>query len=111
MPQPDKSLLPVINMAQLMLEAERETVGITPAAIAAKVKLAASILKATPFEEADQAAAIGVLIQRFSHWIGKDTTLQDDEGHVPWLVAAKKKDWRYFPRYQRFLELKMSVEV
>ncbi len=111
MPQPDKSLLPVINMAQLMLEAERETVGITPAAIATKVKLAAGILKTTPFEEADQAAAIGVLIQRFSHWIGKDTTLQDAEGHLPWLVAAKKKDWRYWPRYQRFLELKLSVEV
>ncbi len=111
MPQPEKALLPVINMAQLMLEAEREAMGITPAAIASKVKLAASILKTTPFGDADQAAAIGVLIQRFSHWIGKDTTLQDSEGHLPWLVAAKKKDWRYWPRYQRFLELKLSVEV
>lgn len=108
MPLPDKSLLIVVSMAQLMLEAERDTVAITSASIAAKVKLAAEILNSP---DSDQDMAISTLIQRFSHWIGKDSTLQDTEGHVAWLVSARKKDWRYWLRYQTFLERKLSVDV
>jgi len=111
MSQASKQLASTINIAQLMLESERDTVGITPAAIAAKVKQAAEIINATSPEPVDQEAAIAALIQRFSHWIGKDTTLEDKEGHTPWLNAARKKDWRYWQRYQTYLERKLSVDV
>ena len=56
----------------------------------------------------DKQAAIAELIRRFSLWIGQDSTLVDDEGHIPWLASARKKDWRYWQRYQGWLELKMS---
>lgn len=111
MPEADKAFPFVVNLAQTMLLAERERSGITPALIAEKVKFAASALAASYPDGLDQDAAIAELIRRFSHWIGKDATLQDIEGHVPWLVAARKKDWRYWQRYQGFLERKLSVDV
>ncbi|MCW2311482.1 Z1 domain-containing protein [Rhodoferax antarcticus] len=111
MTQTDRSLPFVVNLAQTMLLAEREAVGITPASIADRVKLAADILKTVYPDGIDQDAATMELIRRFSHWIGKDSTLQDSEGHFAWLVAARKKDWRYWQRYQSWLERKMSVDV
>src|SRR6202008_592390 len=59
----------------------------------------------------DQSAVIAELIRRFSHWIGRDSSLEDSEGHVAWLVAARKKNWRYWQRYQSLLERKLAVDV
>ena len=101
-----KNLQSVITIAQTLLLKEKETSAITPALIAEKVALAASLVAGG---EMDTAAATGELIRRFSHWIGQDSTLVDDEGHVPWLVAARKRDWRYWQRYQGWLERKMSA--
>ena len=39
----------------------------------------------------DRTAAIDELIQRFSVWIGRDTKLTDNDGHIPWLDAARKR--------------------
>jgi hypothetical protein len=80
---------------------------ITPALIAATVDLAAPMLD--PEGKLDRDAVISELIRRFSHWIGKDSTLVDNEGHVPWLVASRKRDWRYWHRYQVLLERKLAV--
>jgi hypothetical protein len=107
----DKTLLDVISIAQTLLRAEKDRGQITPALIAEKVKLAAGMLSTSSVKILDQEAAIAQLIQRFSYWIGKDSTLQDSEGHVPWLVAARKKDWRYWHRYQGYLERKLSFDV
>ena len=111
MPDADKALPFVVSLAQTMLLAERDKAGITPALIAEKVKFAAVALASTYPDGTDQEAAVTELIRRFSHWIGKDATLHDTEGHEPWLVAARKKDWRYWQRYQGFLERKLSVDV
>ena len=111
MPDADKALPFVVSLAQTMLLAERDKAGITPALIAEKVKFAAVALASTYPDGIDQEAAVAELIRRFSHWIGKDATLHDTEGHEPWLVAARKKDWRYWQRYQGFLERKLSVDV
>jgi len=111
MPEADKAFPFVISLAQTMLLAEREKSGITPALIADKVRFAATALAASYPEGIDEDSVVAELIRRFSHWIGKDATLQDTEGHVPWLGAARKKDWRYWQRYQGFLERKLSADV
>ena len=107
----DKALPFVVSLAQTMLLAERDKAGITAALIAEKVKFAVSALAASYPNGIEEESAVAELIRRFSHWIGKDATLQDIVGHDPWLVAARKKDWRYWQRYQGFLERKLSVDV
>ena len=79
--------------------------------IAEKVKFAALTLASSYPEGINQEKACAELVRRFSHWIGKDSTLQNMEGHVAWLEASRKKDWRYWQRYQGFLERKLSVDV
>ena len=107
----DKGLAFVVSLAQTMLLAERDKAGITPTLIAEKVKFAAAALASSYPDGIDQETAIAELIRRFSHWIGKDATLHDTEGHEPWLVSTRKKDWRYWQRYQGYLERKLSVDV
>ena len=51
------------------------------------------------------------MIRRFSLWIGKDTLLTSDTGHESWLVAARKKDWRYWPRYRQWLDGSLSIKA
>ena len=57
----------------------------------------------------DRVYAIAELIRRYSQWIGRDTGMSDTTDHEAWLNAARKKDWRYWPRYRDMLERKMSV--
>ncbi|TIQ33122.1 MAG: endonuclease [Mesorhizobium sp.] len=60
-------------------------------------------------EGLDRDAAVAELVRRFSVWVGTDATIRNDEGHRPWLEAARKKDWRYWQRYREYLEGRMSV--
>jgi len=107
MPQDENSLQGLISIAQTLLRKEFDKgEPITPALIAAKVDLAAPMFD--PEGTLDRATAVAELIRRFSHWIGQDSTLIDNEGHVPWLVSGRKRDWRYWQRYQGMLERKMS---
>lgn len=105
----DKILINVISIAQTLLLGEKDKTAITPALIAKKIDLAADLVASSDPDQVDRQAAISELIRRFSLWIGQDSTLHDEEGHVPWLVSARKKDWRYWQRYQCFLERKMSI--
>jgi hypothetical protein len=101
----------VIATAQRLLKAEKDKSRITPAYIADKVKLAAAMFASDPPVPLDEAKVVATLIQRFSHWMGKATTLKDNAGHVEWLTAARKKDWHYWRRYRDFLESKLSDTV
>lgn len=101
----DKALAKAISIAQTLLRDEKEH--ITPGLITEKVKLAAMVVP-QPFEE---GKAVTELIRRFSHWIGKDAGMADTKGHVAWLDAERKKDWRYWPRYQSYLEQSLSDTV
>lgn len=107
MPQDDSNLQGIINIAQTLLRKEKENgEQITPTLIAEKAAAAADI-----FDQGGtkyRVAAVAELIRRFSHWIGQDSTMVDNEGHVPWLAAERKRDWRYWLRYQSMLEGKMS---
>lgn len=102
-----KNLQGVISIAQTLLLKEKDKSAITPAVIAEKVDLAAKLVVSDG--TFDRLAAIAELIRRFSLWIGQDATLVDDEGHVPWLVSSRKREWRYWQRYQGYLERKMSA--
>lgn len=105
----DKTLVNTISIAQTLLLGEKEKTAITPALIAEKVDVAAGLVASSDPAGVDRQAAIGELIRRFSLWIGQDSTLHDEEGHEPWLVSARKRNWRYWQRYQGFLERKMSA--
>lgn len=107
----EKQFADVVSVAQTLLRKQKEKGDITPLVIKDKVHLAASMLASDSEEPFDVDRATKELVRRFSHWIGKDSSLQDDEGHIQWLNAARKKDWRYWQRYQTFLEKKMAVEV
>ena len=106
-----KLLEDTISIAQTMLRREKDKSKITPALIAEKVKRAAENVDEPGAEPVDQDAAVAELIRRFSHWIGKDSTLQDTTGHVGWLDSARKRDWRYWARYAGYLERKLAPEV
>lgn len=98
-----------LSIAQSLLVAEKDKGTITAAMITEKVEIAASVVASGNENSVDKVAAIAELIRRFSLWIGQDTTLSDANGHEPWLNAARKKDWRYWPRYRDMLERKMSA--
>ena len=108
MSETQKIFLNVVSIAQTILHGEKDKSKITPALIAEKVDLAMGLVAGSESVEFDRQAAISELIRRFSLWIGQDSTLHDEEGHEPWLVSSRKKDWRYWQRYQGFLERKMS---
>lgn len=110
MPDNEKSVALILNIAQPVLHAERGKQPITPALIAEKVDFAAATFEIV-LSISDRDAVVSELIRRFSHWIGKDSALQDSEGHVPWLVSARKREWRYWQRYETLLQTRLSVDV
>ena len=107
----DALQLKVISIAQTLLRDEPDESKRSPTLIAEKVAIAASLFGDAGKSQIDQAAAVAELIRRFSHWIGSDGTLRDDKDHVDWLDAARKKDWRYWHRLQRYMERTLAVDV
>lgn len=101
----------VIATAQRLIRAEKNKSKITPAYIAAKVQKAVDMFTDDEPVIIDQQAIISTLIQRFSHWMGKSTTMKDNTNHKDWLNAARKKDWHYWRRYRDYLESKLSDTV
>lgn len=101
----------VVVTAQRLIRAEKDKSKITPTFIAEKVNRAADMFTSESHQSVDQQQAVGILIQRFSHWMGKATTLKDDVGHIDWLNAARKHDWQYWRRYRDFQEDKLSDVV
>jgi hypothetical protein len=92
-----KTFQRVLSVAQTLLQADKETGTVTPALILEQVEVAAMVVARGA--EIDKQAAVAELIRRFSLWIGKDSTLADNEGHKAWLTAARRKDWPYWQRY------------
>ena len=97
----------VVKFVQELLLDEPDRRLITPALIGEKIDL---VTRMNPkwAHELDRSAVTDELIRRFSLWIGQDATLQNDAGHIPWLSAARKKEWRYWQRYREWLERKLS---
>lgn len=101
----------VIATAQRLIRAEKDKSKITPSFIAAKVKKAVDMFTDDEPIAVDQQAIVSTLIQRFSHWMGKSTTMKDITNHQDWLNSSRKKDWHYWRRYRDYLESKLSDTV
>lgn len=97
----------VVKTVQELLLDEENRSSITPALISEKIDL---VLAMTPrwSEGLQRQAVIDELIRRFSLWIGQDTTLFSEIGHKSWLVSSRKVGWRYWQRYQEWIERKLS---
>ena len=111
MSEPNKSTMDSIAIAQTLLRSETDKSKITAALISDKVKLAAMMIESSGAEPVDQDLAVAELVRRYSRWIGKDSILQDITGHFAWLDAARKSDWRYWRRYEQYIERQISSEV
>lgn len=99
--------LRVVKFVQELLQDDEDRANITPEVIGARIDMVVSI-KAAWGSGLDRAGVTDELIRRFSVWIGSDTALSSNAGHVPWLGAARKKEWRYWQRYREWLEKKLS---
>jgi hypothetical protein len=62
-------------------------------------------------QDINRKTIIDELIRRYSHWIGQDTTLSNEIGHLAWLNSSRKNGRRYWPRYRTMLENKMGPSV
>jgi len=102
----------ILTIAQTLVHVDGNSAAVTPKLIAEKVAIAANMVP-TSVEGGthDIDAITAELIRRFSHWIGRDSILDDPQGHIQWLVAARKHGWRYWPRYRMLLEQSLSRSV
>lgn len=100
----------VIKIVQELLADESDKGAITPALIAEKIAMALA-LKPKWAEGLDQDAVTDELIRRFSVWRAQDTSLENSEGHLPWLTPDRKKDWRYWQRYREMQEQRLAWEA
>ena len=107
MPTPFES---VLRIAQTLVQDEAGGGQVTPEMIAAKVDQALA-MNSRWREAVDRADLIKELETRFSIWIGRETFLSSDDGHVAWLTEARKEGWRYWPRYRQWLEAQWSMNA
>jgi hypothetical protein len=99
--------LKIAKIVQELLAEEQDKTLITPGIILDRID---NVLRLNPkwSEGLDRDEVVDELIRRFSLWIGQDTTLRSDEGHIPWLNAERKREWRYWQRYCEWLERTLS---
>ncbi len=96
----------VIRTVQGMLFSILDRSSITPTVIGEKIDRVL-LMEPSWGEGLDRGAVTDELIRRFSLWIGKDALLSDAYGHVPWLSADRRKERRYWNRYEEWLDRKL----
>lgn len=110
MTEPSRDILfKVVRMVQDMLS-EQDRLAVTPEMIDRNIDMVLAMMPSWG-ASLDREAARAELIRRLSTWIGADTTLVSDEGHVAWLTAGRKADWRYWQRYRDWMEERLSVNA
>ncbi len=110
MTEPSRDILfKVVRMVQDMLS-EQDRLAVTPEMIDRNIDMVLAMMPSWG-ASLDREAARAELIRRLSTWIGADTTLVSDEGHVAWLTAGRKVDWRYWQRYRDWMEERLSVNA
>lgn len=97
----------VIKVVQEMLSADDDKSAVN---IARKIDLALQIMPGKR-EGLDRQAVIDELVRRYSVWVGDNSSLVNNEGHVKWLTPERKKDWRYWRRYREWQEGKLPWEA
>lgn len=106
----DRNRQSVTKMVQELLLDVEDRSTITPALIDQKIDRVVN-LNPRWGEELDRKAVADELIRRFSVWVGPDTTLKNESGHVAWLTADRSKGWRYWQRYREYLEGALPPEA
>jgi hypothetical protein len=109
-PQGEANKASVIKIVQELLYDEPDKRAITAALISEKIGLAL-MMKPGWAVDLDREAVSDELIRRFSVWVGQDTWLENNEGHVPWLTPERKKGWRYWQRYREMQEARLPWEA
>jgi hypothetical protein len=109
-PQGEANKASVIKIVQELLFDEPDKRAITAALISEKIGLAL-MMKPGWAVDLNRDAVSDELIRRFSVWVGQDTWLENNEGHVPWLTPERKKDWRYWQRYREMQEARLPWEA
>lgn len=97
----------VVKIVQELLSQDSDK---SAANIGSKVDLALSIMPSKK-EGLDRQAVIDELIRRYSVWVGVNTSMVDNEGHIKWLTPERKKDWLYWRRYRQWQEAKLPWEA
>ena len=100
----------IIKLAQELLLEEAETEPVTPTLINGIIDRVVSLYPSWQ-DGINRDSVTDELIRRFSLWIGRDTTLHNNEGHKEWLTQGLKRDWRYWQRYREWLERKLSYKA
>jgi hypothetical protein len=97
----------VVKIVQTLLADYDDGVSIDGTVISEKID---QVLKMQPSwaQGLDRDAVTDELIRRFSVWVGEDSTLKSEAGHIAWLNAERKVDWRYWQRYREYLENSIS---
>ncbi len=100
----------VVKMVQELLLDDEDEGQITASLIQEKID---QVLTMRPRwgEDLDRQSVVDELIRRFSVWVGDDATLSNGAGHEPWLNAARKRDWRYWQRYQEWSEARLPASA
>ncbi|MDO9520106.1 MAG: Z1 domain-containing protein [Pseudohongiella sp.] len=98
----------VLANAQNMIRgaAERTRTPISPQMIEKELNKLAFVME-EDFELVDRDKLVDELIRRSSRTVGENATLSSGEDHVPWLEAARKKDWTYWRRYSEYMEARI----
>lgn len=98
----------VVKFVQMLLADLDDKSAIGPSLIAEQIEIVLA-MKPSWAENLDRTAVTEELVRRFSMWIGKDGTLRNDAGHVAWLDASRKADWRLWQRYREFMKRDLST--
>ena len=108
-PEHHKNEKTVIKTVQELLISEEDKSFITPEKIIQTVDSLLSMQLYARFKEnLDYDFVIDELIRRNSIWIGQDSILINNVGHIAWLTTERKKDWRYWERYKEWQEKKLD---
>src|SRR5689334_22360621 len=93
----------VVKFVQELLLHETEGSRIDPSVIGRQID---RVVRMEPAwnEGLDRVAVTEEIVRRFSTWVGRDGTLKDEVGHIAWLDASRKRDWRLWRRYRDWLE-------
>lgn len=102
----------IISLAQTLINADKDNgITVSPTLISEKIDIAKKLIPSLRIEDSDYQAVVYELIRRFSRWIGQDSTLQDNKNHEAWLNHDRKRNWRYWHRYESYLEKRLSTTV
>ena len=89
--------------AQMLIRDEGQSGVLTREIIAGVVDRVLAMLGVSR-GEIDRDRLVADLETDFSVWIGRETTLSDNQDHLAWLTAERKQGWAYWPRFRLFLE-------